>query len=249
MALLMVLAALLADLFTLSLVLTARFLSFVCDYLLTVLSGNYVGVYGTVPGYYDSAPSAGAISQYFIDNSTSPSSVFTPTPNQDPVYQQPFFQSTYLADGTHSLTVTLAGDTPVGGAGGYWVDFFIVGPPVATTHTTSTPPPSTKSDNRNSSVPIGPIVGGIMGGIAFLLLLSGLLSLYILRRRQSRHRSLGSFDSCEFFLLRLRRRLNPKFSQFLDGPYLPLRPIGLPLYFLFYQRPTGKPHHKYASDP
>lgn len=158
-------------------------------------------MYGTIPGYHSSTQfSAGPTSRYFIDNLDVPSFIFTATPEEDSNFQQPFFSSDpNLSDGPHLLTITLDNDTIVDGTAGFWVDFFVVGRPVPST----SPSPSTSASasesecHRRSSVSVGPVIGGVVGGVALLVLLTGILFMYF-RRRQKRRRSLGSCDSCEF---------------------------------------------------
>lgn len=177
-----------------------------------LMTGSSIRVYGTIPGYHDSTPvGEGAVSEYYLDNSTTPSQIFVATPRQETVFQQIFFQSPNMSDSTHSLTITIADDTVVDGTAGYWVDFFIVTPaiPVSSVSqtgslssfslTTSYPTSTvtllpTVTPVETSSKTSGSIIGADIGPIiAGGLLLLGTLAIWgprLWRRIQNRRRRL-----------------------------------------------------------
>lgn len=183
------------------------------------IAGTYVAVYGTIPGYFDTIPGAGATSRYFLDNLTVPYNTFTAQPEINTTYQQLFFSSDTLSQGTHSLTVTLAEDTVVDDSPGYWVDLLVVIPGSNTTSasnstTRSLLPPSTPTSTSTSSdvtttvtvtqgphggssVPTGAIVGAILGGVIMLI---GLIWLIYLLRRQCRRNLPNSIENGKCWL-------------------------------------------------
>lgn len=146
-------------------------------------------MYGTVPGFHNSTTDAdsGALSEYFLDGDEL-SGTFLGRPNEDTVFQQMFFQSnTNVISGQHSLIVTIANDTIVDNTPGFWVDFFVVIPPSTTTISSSASSPS-HSRPGQSSVNIGPVVGGAVGGAIFLMALFSMVSLYLFCRNRRRRR-------------------------------------------------------------
>lgn len=146
-------------------------------------------MYGTVPGYSDTIPGAGATSQYFIDNLTVPDKTYTAHPVVNTIYQQLLFSSDPLSEGNHSLTVTLAEDNVVNDSPGYWVDFLVIIPGSSSPNATQSSIPTTSvtgtsGPHQQSSVSTGAIVGAVVGGTVFLLAAVGVIFVFLRHRRR-----------------------------------------------------------------
>lgn len=165
---------------------TGAFSSWIAVHILCSLiiqPGNYVAVYGAV--LYDDVDNP-PISTYSIDGQTP--AVFIPSLQQNNTFTT-FFVSPQLADSEHTLEVLLASDNaPIlldsilfnattvaqvtsGGLQPTIITTIIIAPPSSTATVG-------KTTMDASSVPIGPIVGGVIGGL--VLLVSAILAFYFL---------------------------------------------------------------------
>ncbi|KAJ7206328.1 hypothetical protein GGX14DRAFT_457583 [Mycena pura] len=97
------------------------------------------------------------------------------------------FNSGDLSSGNHTLVVTAENDHNV------WVDYFLVIPPIDSTSTSAPASSSSASSGGTASsskaVPIGVIVGPLVGGLLLLALLG--IGLFYLHRRRRRHREIS----------------------------------------------------------
>lgn len=144
-----------------------------------MLAGTSVSVLGTVsPTDGHGAP----VSSFTVDNR---SPVAYTAPNTDsPAFQVPFFGVGGLEAGEHTLTITVKSDAQ------FQLDYILVHPIARHFATianifrkqTCTDPPETKSSKPHRDT--GPIVGGVLGGLA--LLFGGIFLLLWYRRRQHR---------------------------------------------------------------
>jgi hypothetical protein len=135
---------------------------------LTEHKGTSVKVYGTV-GNFTLLPCS-----YSIDGGAGIQQVATMQSSNQ--YQFLFFQSQELTADFHSLLITTLESDPSGGT--LYLDFFAVTPlPIATasllpSSTTSALLSSTTSlspsPSSTSKPPTGPIIGGVLGGLALL---------------------------------------------------------------------------------
>ena len=122
-----------------------------------------------------------------------------------------FFQSQTLVDGDHTLVITTTNGTR---PNRYWLDYFqyTASPVVSSSSSTSsssvlssTVQPSSSSSSPVSSstsavssssrVKVGPIVGGVLGGIAILVIAALLLFICVKIRRNKRKVSPSPLDS------------------------------------------------------
>lgn len=114
-----------------------------------------------------------------------------PTPEYDSATDSTlYFWTPPLADGTHVIDVNV---TVANSAIPYIIDYFLVLPPPGSAsgdETTRVDPSFTSIANTPTNhvihhIPIGPIVGGVVGGVAIIAILS-VLAFYFLSRRSRR---------------------------------------------------------------
>ncbi|TFK26400.1 hypothetical protein FA15DRAFT_702857 [Coprinopsis marcescibilis] len=152
--------------------------------------GTHIAVYGTISISGQTLPS---VSEYSIDG--GPPVQFIGTTTVAPglaAYNQIYFESPLLSDGTHTITITNIGEeNPL------WLDYFLVTPPAAlvastvtatVTSTVALPgqtiivtagldraPQATNLGSSSGStgrlVEVGAVLGGVLGGLTLLLLL------------------------------------------------------------------------------
>ncbi|KAL0952587.1 hypothetical protein HGRIS_006842 [Hohenbuehelia grisea] len=124
---------------------------------------------------------------------------FNGTPDSSVQTQKTFYTSPTLQDGEHTLVVTCTVEHTF-----FWVDSLLVMPSIpsasasvdaqlpsssatADSHSSSLPLPSDSSSPspHRSSIPIGPIIGGVLGGLAVISAVFLLLLCRLRRRRQA----------------------------------------------------------------
>ncbi|KAI0094275.1 hypothetical protein BDY19DRAFT_988136 [Irpex rosettiformis] len=170
-------------------------------------TGNYVAVYGAV--LFDDANNP-PISTYTIDGQTP--GIFIPNLQQNNTFTT-FFVSPKLADSEHTLQIGVANDgVPVfldsilfnattvaqvtsGGQQPTIIITTIIAPPSSTASTS-------EASANSKSVPVGPIVGGVVGGVTILI--SAILAFYFLYVKPKRNQwnyhatSLGDFYDSDY---------------------------------------------------
>jgi len=128
-------------------------------------NGTSLGLYGTIaPTNENGQP----VTSYSIDNGTA--FTYTAPTTNSTLYQQLFYDTYNLKAGMHTLTVTVKNIHP----SEYWLDYAVI-----------CTEPATNGDTAKSNSHVGPIVGGVLGGIV-VFLLAGLFFLWHRRRLQSR---------------------------------------------------------------
>jgi len=140
----------------------------VSDSFTVSFTGNLIGVYGTID-----ITSGGVLTNYSVDGA-SPAQVTSQAGSGD-TFNQQFWNSPTLNEGDHELLVTMVKVNPDSqpGEGTIWFDYFLATDPRI-------------QSNPNKSKNIGAIVGGVIGGVFFLIVIVA-LALVALRRRNSRH--------------------------------------------------------------
>ncbi|TFK37818.1 hypothetical protein BDQ12DRAFT_666723 [Crucibulum laeve] len=134
-------------------------------------TGTSIAVFGTIPGTVSGTPRS-PHSIYSIDGQLVHD--FAPSMETDPQFNLPFYQSDTLPIGDHTFLVTSLGEIFT-----FYLDYFEVTGDSSqtalslTTTTTSQVTLSTYSsnispDSSSKGISTGPIVGGILGGLALL---------------------------------------------------------------------------------
>ncbi len=151
---------------------------------LTDLTGSSVALYSVLPAQKD----GGITIQYFIDDNFVTSAGVSNTDNA-PVPMFKLFEADGLSDGTHVLTANI---TSVISSYSIGIDFATYNASfdnideMPTSGLSSTSPGSKGSTHKRNHV--GAIVGGVVGGLAFIGIV--MLALYVLRaRRRQQQRS------------------------------------------------------------
>jgi len=154
-------------------------------------NGTGITVFGSIPA--SNATHAPPTAAYSIDAAAP---VVTAEPlAPDPVLNQPLFSTSGLADGPHTLNVTV---TNVQSASPFAVDYFIVKPGTPS----AAPSPSASVISPEKAISVTPsksssratvgILAGVLGSIIFVLLCVVAFFIVIVRRR--RRRALRSKD-------------------------------------------------------
>jgi hypothetical protein len=145
------------------------------------LLGVSLSWYGYIPVEFSFSPSSAT---YSIDGETPISFLLKglPVNSTTTVYNQKFFETVQLSPTSHTLKVVYEGNnsTPL------TLDYLIVQNGTSSSSTTTSLPTSTGSTVSATStptgfVPVGPIVGGVIGGLA--LVVFAVLGYFLLRRR------------------------------------------------------------------
>ncbi|KAK7454002.1 hypothetical protein VKT23_011513 [Stygiomarasmius scandens] len=145
---------------------------------------TFVGTLITVFGTYDSS-SGGTIVSYAIDSQPPNNITSTASSSGTDSYQQKFYDSGTLPQRRHKLVVTmLAVNQNAGpGEGTVWFDYFDVqGNPASAPGINAN---QSENNPNNSKFPIGTVVGAVMGGLALLVAIVGLVSYLRWKRRRS----------------------------------------------------------------
>ena len=137
--------------------------------------------YGYIPVELPFGPSSAT---YSIDGETPTNFLLKglPVNSTSTVYNQKFFETAQLSPTSHTLKVVYEGNnsTPL------TLDYLIIQNGTSSSTTTSLPTPTGNTVSATStprgSIPIGPIVGGVIGGLA--LVVFAVLGFFFLRRRQ-----------------------------------------------------------------
>lgn len=164
-------------------------------------SGSQAYLYGIVKNNSDISGNSTIglpTAEYTIDGASSGHQM----PRRDSATNSTvYFWTPPLADGTHTIDVNV---TVANSTNPYIIDYFLVLPPsgdASGDETTRTAPSvtsvivtTTSSTESNGAhhIPIGPVVGGIVGGVAVIAILS-ILAFYFLSRR-SRGRQAYYFE-------------------------------------------------------
>ncbi|KAJ7722877.1 hypothetical protein DFH07DRAFT_971754 [Mycena maculata] len=173
------------------------------DHFSVPFTGTSIGVYGT----YD-ADSAGVHTSYAIDGGSATTVTSTASSNGQDDYQQLFWQSSTISNGSHTLVVTMesvnTGDGD--GEGTIWFDFFNVTVAAASTlssagvsssgSSSSTSTTATKSAHASSTSSASTAVvskksshSSLIGGITVAVVVLILCMLVLLRRRRQQQNS------------------------------------------------------------
>ena len=139
--------------------------------------------YGFIPVELPHTPSSAT---YSIDGETPISFLLKGLPVNSgiPFYYQKFFETAQLSPTSHTLKVVYEGNnsTPL------TLDYLIIQNGTSSSTTTSLPTSTgntvSATSTPNGSIPVGPIVGGVIGGLA--LVVFAILGFFLLRRRQKR---------------------------------------------------------------
>ncbi|KAF8816634.1 hypothetical protein BYT27DRAFT_7181457 [Phlegmacium glaucopus] len=138
-------------------------------------TGTEISVWGTITFLANNTPTF-VLSSYSIDNGTA--TTFNASEQAAFVFQQKLFQSAPLSASTpHTLVATLDNNAT------FFIDYFLITPVVSSTSssatssssstlsTTSTiPTASSSAQSHSSKVPLGPVLGGTLGGVALLII-------------------------------------------------------------------------------
>ncbi|KAG6836727.1 hypothetical protein H0H93_004390 [Arthromyces matolae] len=153
------------------------------DFFTVSFRGTNIAVFGT----FD-LTSAGVETSYSIDGS-SPVIAVSQAGSGD-VHRQQFWRSDPLAIGDHKLVVNLTkvNVNPQAGEGTVWFDYFLITDPTITGSNSTSPDtlqPSVSATSRPSQNDshTGEIIGGVLGGLFFLLGVVFLV-LFFLRRKK-----------------------------------------------------------------
>ncbi|KAF8066567.1 hypothetical protein FPV67DRAFT_1449744 [Lyophyllum atratum] len=120
--------------------------------------------------------SKGVVTTYSVDGA-APAQVTSQAGSGD-THRQQFWRSDTLAIGEHKLLVNMSkvNFDPQPGEGTVWFDYFLVLDPTITSSGTPTPSPSQAESHTN--IPVGAIVGAVIGGLFFLLAVGFIFVLY-----------------------------------------------------------------------
>jgi hypothetical protein len=180
---------------------------------LTLLVGTNVSLYGFNEG--DSSARVASTGRYHIDGShennfVNPGSRPPPANPSGRIdnYNELLFTSSDLDPGTHDLTVTFTG-VKTGNESIQWlaIDYFYVTASAGTGGDggQSGSSGSASDGSESGKSPVGAIVGGVVGGVAVLVLLGLGVLFFLKRRKRSRDAELtagsgGYFDAQPNFL-------------------------------------------------
>ncbi|GLB40881.1 hypothetical protein LshimejAT787_0900960 [Lyophyllum shimeji] len=148
------------------------------DYLTVSFRGTNIAVFGT----FD-ITSKGVVTTYSVDG--APPAQVTSQAGSGDTHRQQFWRSDSLAIGEHKLVVNMSrvNFDPQPGEGTVWFDYFLVTDPTITSSGSPAPSPAPSQSGGHKSVPVGAIVGAVIGGLFFLLAVACLLFLYRRRAR------------------------------------------------------------------
>jgi len=142
-------------------------------------TGTGISVWGTIQLLQPNTTTY-VVSSYSVDG--GPTTIFNATETAGYQFQQKLFQSATLNDSApHTIVVTLVNN------GTFFIDYFLVIPAGATS--TSAPSSNTAGagdQSHSSRVPLGPAVGGTLGGLA-LLIIAILAFLLCYKRRKDKN--------------------------------------------------------------
>lgn len=150
-------------------------------------TGSQAGLYGTVknnPNISGNSSIGFPTAEYVIDGALSGQQM----PRRDSATDSTvYFLTPPLADGTHVIDVNV---TVANSTNPYIIDYFLVLPPLGSAsgdETTRMAPSFTSVADTPTThvihhIPIGPIVGGIVGGVAVIAILSILAFCFLSRR-------------------------------------------------------------------
>ncbi|KAH0580009.1 hypothetical protein H2248_002826 [Termitomyces sp. 'cryptogamus'] len=125
--------------------------------------GLSIQVYGSIGRDHNNGdPAFAPITMYMIDGQNDSTTMFTGKPGTDILYNQLFYRSPKLSSGQHELVVTLT----TSNMNTMWIDYFQV--------------------ERPATVSPGLIAGAVIGGVAVLLVIIGILLRRISRLKRRR---------------------------------------------------------------
>ncbi|KAF9021347.1 hypothetical protein BDZ89DRAFT_1116005 [Hymenopellis radicata] len=164
------------------------------DFLTVTFTGTEIIVYGTY-----NKNSGGVVTSYAIDNGLA-TPVTHSASGDSPQYRQQFWDSGTLDMAEHHLDLTMVHVNTLdrGFTTSVWIDYFNVTSVPATNTSSTTVTPSTSgsgssstalsgstSGAHSSSPPVGAIVGGIIGGVALVIIAIALWLWYRARKRRA----------------------------------------------------------------
>ena len=142
--------------------------------------GTGISVWGTIQ-LLTANTTTYVLSSYSVDGGTA--TTFNATEKVGYQFQQKLFQSATLSDsGPHTIVATLENN------GTFFIDYFLVIPAGATLTSSGVDSSTTAgagARSHSSRVPLGPVVGGTLGGIA-LLIIAVLAFLLCCKRRKEK---------------------------------------------------------------
>ncbi|KIM35444.1 hypothetical protein M413DRAFT_449740 [Hebeloma cylindrosporum] len=152
-------------------------------------SGIGISVWGTIDRL--DTPSF-VLSSYSVDGGLA--TTHNATTQSQFQFQENFFQSGTLAPASHTLVINY-----LASGGRYFIDYFLVTPSNSPTSAATSPSPLSSSSSSSSAlstattaagakahVPIGAIVGGSIGGLAFIIIIAFVL--WLVNRKLKRGR-------------------------------------------------------------
>ncbi|KAJ7347246.1 hypothetical protein DFH08DRAFT_1080311 [Mycena albidolilacea] len=224
------------------------------DHFSLPFTGTAIAVYGT----FD-ASSAGVKTSYAIDGGSL--ITVTSSSSGSDSFQQLFWQSPAMPDGSHQLVVTMVSvNKAEDGEGTVWFDYFNVTTDAVSPSSSSTPPSATASSPQDSGAALttkktshGALIGGVVAGVVTFLLLGAACLLFLRLRRKREYAATSGGTSSSSMITpwtpapAMSSTDGPPGSIPVPVPYNPAPRKGQQPHPMYAVRPVPSPETPYAS--